>query len=388
MTRMRPRFLDCTGMTLEEAESFGNELAKIQRDVMFWVGDLARYCESRWPDRHHQVWPEWVSPGLLARTAGVCRAYPSEDERQIEATYTQFMQNSNHPDRLDRLAAIVDQGMTSDESRKPGWLLAVDVNYWVLRFYHSGAEVEAAKEVAGWIRRTVNRMRDTLGLTDVLCCFDSPTNFRKDLTRDWEDKYKGHRHEKDPELVRQITLVRDMLTADGFACHSVDDMEADDVMASAASSFRGKVTLLSQDKDCRQLLSKDVNILRDVEWSEDPTSGEMIPDYKWVSSKSHTEEFGLPPGSFVDAQILMGDSVDNIKGAANIGPKGAVYLVSEFGSAQGAIEAARSRDERLLSMTRGKMMSRSLCDLEEHIDIVRQLVELRTDLPIPSQTRV
>ena len=90
--RMRKRFLDCSEMTMEEAESWGKELAETQRDIMFWLGDLARYAEARWPDQHFQVWPDWISPGLISRAAGVTKAYPNEQDRQHEATYSQFMQ--------------------------------------------------------------------------------------------------------------------------------------------------------------------------------------------------------------------------------------------------------------------------------------------------------
>jgi len=150
MSRTRKRFLDCSGMTIEEAEQWGRDLAEMQRDIMFWIGDLARYAEARWPDTHHQVWPEWVSPGMLARAAAVCRAYPTEDKRQGDATYTIYMREANRPDRLKRIQAHIDAGRTSDEAAKanreqrrandrPRWLLAFDVHYFVHRTYFSAS---------------------------------------------------------------------------------------------------------------------------------------------------------------------------------------------------------------------------------------------------------
>jgi hypothetical protein len=115
MTRCHKRFLDCSGLTIEEAEQLGEWLATVQRDIMFWIGDLARYAEAKWPERHHQVWPEWVSPGLLARTAGVCRAY-SQEEREHECTYSQYKDATRKPDRQKLLAGMV--GMTTNDSRK------------------------------------------------------------------------------------------------------------------------------------------------------------------------------------------------------------------------------------------------------------------------------
>lgn len=389
VSRMHPRHLDCSNLTLEEAECLGEFLVKMQRDVMFMVGDLARYGEVRWPETYHQCFPEWVSPGLLARTAGVCRAYPSEAERQHEATYSQYMQVSGKPDRQARLAEIVSQGLTTDESRaaqknptgpKP-WLLAVDVNYFLHRFWYSGAGVEAAVGVATWIQRTVERLREK-GLSDCVCCFDSKINHRKELTKDWEKRYKD-RPPKDPELGQQLNLVYELLKGHGFACVLIEGMEADDVMASYAKQFDGRVTLLSQDKDLKQCLSDKCNMLLDVDWAEDETSGQQLPDYKWLSAKQHTEATGIPPNQWVEYQVLMGDATDGIAGANGIGQKGAADLVKQFGTVEAAIEAAKNGDESIREKKR-----QALIEFESRLEVTRQLVTLRTDLELPSATRI
>lgn len=392
MTRMRKRFFDCSGATIEEAEAWGEELAHLQRDIMFWIGDLARYCESRWPDKHQQVWPEWVSPGMLARAAGTCRTYPQEEDRRHEATYSQYMQAAGRVDRHERLDAIVDQGLTSDESRKedaaqradakrPRWLLAVDVNYFLHRFWFSGAGVEAAVGVATWVQRTVARLKEK-GLTDVACCFDSRSSFRKELTKDWEDRYKD-RPPKDAELVQQLQLVRDLIEGHGFTCISAEGFEADDMMASYAAQFNGRVTLLSQDKDVRQCLSDHCNILLDVEWTDDETSGDMMPEYKWLSAKQHTEATGIRPDQWAEFQTIMGDTVDKVKGVPGIGEKGAADLIKAFGTVEAAIQAAKDADERIKASKRA-----ALIEFEPKLTVTRQLVTLRTDLPLPSATRV
>lgn len=391
MSRLRKRFLDCSGMTLQEAEAFAKDLIEQQRDITFWVGDLARYAEAKWPDTWQQVFPEWVSPGLVARSAGVCKAYPNESDREAEATYSQYAQVASKPDRLARLAAIVDQGLTTDESRaadkeeraKGGtrYLLAVDVHYFLHRFWFSGAGVEAAVGVATWIQRTVARLKEK-GLTDCACCFDSKVNHRKEFTKEWEDKYKD-RPPKDPELVQQLNLVYDLLKGAGFACVGVEGMEADDVMASYAKQFDGRVTLLTQDKDCRQCLSEKCNMLLDVEWTTDETSGDSLPDYKWLSGKQHTAATGIPPNQWIEYQVLWGDPTDGIKGAIGIGEKGAADLVKQFGTAEAAIAAAKTGDERIKAAKR-----KSLIEFEAKLDATRKLVTLRTGLEIPSTTRI
>jgi 5'-3' exonuclease len=400
MARAHARFLDCKDLTPAEAERLGEAIATIARDVQFWAGDLARYSEARWPDTHHQCWPAWVSPGMLARTAGVCRAYPKEADRQHECTYSQFLQVAGKPDRQKLLAEMV--GLTTDESRatqrgdgptvpktepeagslpSPRWLLAIDVNYFLHRFWHSGAGVEAAGGVASWVTRTVARLKEK-GLTDVACCFDAPDNHRKALTKDWEDGYK-QRPPKDPELAQQLNLVRDLLQKANLACVSVEGMEADDVMASYAKQFEGKITLLTQDKDCRQSLSGKCNILLDVTWSEDDTSGEHLPDYKWLTAKTHTETTGIPPEKWVDYQTIMGDNCDGIRGVEGIGQKGAADLVKEFGTVEAVIAAAKAGAASITPKKREAIVA-----FEPKLEVTRKLVTLRDNLTVPSTTRI
>ena len=392
MTQLRKRFLDTAKLDMAEAEALGEQFCEIQRDIMFYLGDLARYCEHKWPETYHQVFPEWVSPGLLARAAGVCRAYPNEADRQHECTYSQFMQVAGKPNRQALLAET--EGLTTDDSRKkaqatpapdddrPRWLLAVDCNYYLHRWWHSGAGVEAAGGVAGWIERTANRLKEEKGLTDLACCFDSKINHRKELTTEWEDKYKD-RAKKEPELINQINLLRELLNKAGFATVSLDGMEADDLMASYAKQFAGNVTLLTQDKDQRQCLSSKCNILLDVKWQEDETTGDMKPDYQWLSAKQHLDETGILPERWTEYQIIMGDNVDGITGVKGIGKKGAADIIQAFGNAQAVIEAAKKEDARLKPKQRT-----ALIEFEDRLEVTRQLVTLRDDLSVPGNTRI
>ena len=379
----RDLYFDASKMDLATLEHYGETLVWWQRGINWWIGDFAMFAEKLGPDVLGQAFPSGVSPGLVARCKAVAKAYPNESDRNPLATWSQHMQVANKPDRVALVAAMVDKGETSDESRASGprWLLAVDVNYFLHRFWHSGAGVEAASGVAGWVARTVERLREK-GLTDVVCCFDSPTNHRKALTDEWVDKYKD-RPPKDPELGQQLGLVYSLLNDRGFACICIDGMEADDVMASYAKQFDGKTTLLTQDKDLRQCLSDHVNMLLDVEWTEDETSGEATPNYKWLSAAQHMEATGITPAQWTDYQAIMGDACDGIKGAHGIGEKGAADLIKAFGTAEGAIAAAKADDERIKPAKRT-----ALIEFESKLETTRKLVTLRTDLNVPKNTRI
>lgn len=398
MSKMQPLYLDTTGMTVEGMEQWGRDLTDLQRSINWWIGDLALAAKARLGgDNYSQVFPTEVSPGLIQRCEAVSRAYAPQ-ERHPLASWTIHMTHANKPNRVELVAAAVNAGRTSDEERahsKQGsqdvnrvrWLLAIDVNYHVTRMWASGAETEAAKEVSQWIKRTVERLKGR-GLTDVVCCFDSSNSFRKELTKEWDNKYKD-RATKDPELGQQLRLAEEMLFE--FCCAKLDGFEADDLMASYAKHFDGKVTLLTVDKDMRQCLSSKCNMLVAVEWSEDPTSGEMLPEYKWVSAKDHTNGctyngtavVGIKPEQWTTFQCLAGDSSDNIAGAVGIGAKIAADLVTEFGTIEEIIKAAKDDDPRITKKKR-----EALIEFEGQYEITRQLVTLRTDLPLPTTTKI
>ena len=90
MSRIHDHFLDTTDLTREQLESFGSDCAVFQRGVNWWIGDIARYAKYglKLGDNYAQVFPEWVSPGLIQRCEKVALAYPKESDRNPLATWT------------------------------------------------------------------------------------------------------------------------------------------------------------------------------------------------------------------------------------------------------------------------------------------------------------
>lgn len=402
MQRMKPLTLDTSDLTVEAMETWGRDLTELQRSINWWLGDLALAAKEKLgSENYSQAFPSDTSPGLIQRCEAVARAYPKDDRNHL-ASWTIHMAHANKPNRLALVAAAVDSGRTSDEERQQAkgdskesspsrqrWILCIDVNYWITRMWASGAETEASKEVSAWIKRTVERLKEK-GLTDCVCCLDSSNSFRKELTKQWdeEDRYKN-RATKDPELGQQLKLAEEMLS--DFCCAKLDGFEADDLLASYAKQFDGKVTLLTVDKDMRQCLSPKCNMLVGVEWSEDPTSGDMLPDYKWVSAKQHlegctynsTSVSGISPEQWTSFQCLAGDSSDNVSGAEGIGATIAANLIKEFGTIEAIIQAAKDDDDRITKKKREALIA-----FEPKYEITRQLVTLRTDLPLPTTTKI
>lgn len=397
-SRLRPMFFDASDLSVEEMEQWGKDFTAWQKAINWYMGDLARAAKAKLgEDNYSQVFPPPPDSSLggIQRYEGVARAYPREENRNPLATWTIHSREANRPDRLQRVQAHVDAGRTSDEAVKankeertndnrPRWLLAFDIHYFAHRHYYSGAGVETAMRVSEWVQRTVNRLKEK-GASDVVCAFEGIGSFRKELTagEGWEEHRYKDRPPKPEDLRHQLQLVRQLLEGFGFLCVSVDGYEADDVLASYAHQFQGHTTILTADKDLRQALSERCNILLDVEWSTDDTSGEIMAEYKWLTAMTHTDATGIRPEQWCDFQTLMGDPVDGIKGAPNIGEKGAADLIKEFDSVDFIIAAAKADDERIKPAKR-----EALIDFESKLDVTRRLVTLVTTLKLPQNTRI
>jgi len=114
-----------------------------QQQECHW--DLSRYTEARWPDSHHQVWPDWASPcGMICLrrtafprhiprrrrtgrpkrlTANTCRS-PGKAATGTTGGYCEGGMN------LYGIAKKPIRQMTGDRVA----MMAIDVNYFLHRF--------------------------------------------------------------------------------------------------------------------------------------------------------------------------------------------------------------------------------------------------------------
>lgn len=89
---------------------------------------------------------------------------------------------------------------------------------------------------------------------------------------------------------------------------SIDQIEADDVIAYLSSYFKQKVIVLSTDKDFLQLVSDRVSVYS-------PSKKKMY------TPNSLFDETGIWCENFIIYKALLGDKSDNIDGIKGIGPK-------------------------------------------------------------------
>jgi len=247
-------------------------------------------------------------------------------------------------------------------------LILIDGSGFIFRAFHAlppmtrpdGTPVNA---VFGFTNMLARLLKDHVG-THLAVIFDAGRlTFRNRLY----EKYKAQRPEPPEELKPQFALVREATAAFGVPAIELADWEADDLIASYArcvTEAGGRATIVSSDKDLMQLIREGVDML-------DPIK------QKPIGPAEVMEKFGVPPEKLIEAQALMGDSVDNVPGVPGIGPKTAAQLIGEFGDLEGVLAAAPG-------MKPGKRRE-LLIEHAEAARISRQLVILREDAPRPME---
>ena len=217
--------------------------------------------------------------------------------------------------------------------------------------------------VFGFCNMLARLLKEHTG-THLAVIFDAGrTTFRNEI----DPRYKAHRPEPPEELVPQFALVREATRAFAVPAIELDGVEADDLIASYAEAMKtvgGEAVIISSDKDLMQLLDAHVSML-------DPIKSTPIGPDEVVA------KYGVTPEKMVDAQALMGDSVDNVPGVPGIGPKGAAQLIAEFGDLESILAAAAS------GAMKPSKRRESLVAYAEEARISRRLVELRRDVPLP-----
>ena len=128
----------------------------------------------------------------------------------------------------------------------------------------------------------------------------------------------------EPEILRQIPVLEDALTAMGVTVWAMVEFEADDALASAvrvACEDRTvhQVRILTPDKDLGQCVSgrRVVQVDR---------MNDVVIDEKAVQAK-----FGVGPASIIDYLALVGDSADGFPGLPGWGAKSASTVLAKYG---------------------------------------------------------
>jgi DNA polymerase-1 len=226
-----------------------------------------------------------------------------------------------------------------------------------------GEMVNAVVGLMQMVERWVRELRPTHGAA----VFDrGPSAWRRELL----PTYKKSRPSPPEEMLRQLPLIRQYLEARGFPVVESEGEEGDDVIATLAQHRRelgDRVLIASNDKDFAQLVSPRVS------WVRSERGRNIVVDSAGVLCT-----FGVEPSQMVDFLALVGDTVDDIPGAAGVGRKTAADLLVRFGSIEGVFARLEEvPSERLRRALRGSV---------ELLNKNKSLIALRTDLKLEASS--
>ena len=138
--------------------------------------------------------------------------------------------------------------------------------------------------------------------------------------------------EFDDDLIEQLNVLPELVTAFGFANAKAPGYEADDFLAAAVAAEEragGAALVASGDRDSFQLASSRTTILY-------PSRGGEIAR---VGPEEVRRRYGVDPNQVPDFIALRGDPSDKLPGAAGVGPKRAAQLVQRYRTLDGVLEA-------------------------------------------------
>ncbi|AQQ70399.1 DNA polymerase I [Limihaloglobus sulfuriphilus] len=176
-------------------------------------------------------------------------------------------------------------------------------------------------------------------------------------------EYKSNRPPMPEDLRPQIERVREILDALRIPAVTVENFEADDVIGTLSRQWEsngGNVYICSKDKDMQQLINKSTCIY-DIQ-------KDKVKDENWIKN-----ELGIDPVQFIDVLALQGDSIDNVPGVPDVGPKTAIQWIAKYGTIENLYEHADD-----IKGKRGK----SLRDNKEQAIMSKKLVTIDCDAPV------
>ncbi|HEY6461832.1 MAG TPA: 5'-3' exonuclease H3TH domain-containing protein, partial [Polyangiaceae bacterium] len=263
------------------------------------------------------------------------------------------------------------QGPTAARLPEPGAadvLYLVDLSGYVFRAYHALPPLSSTKgEPTHAVLGTVNMLQKVVTERKPAMLAIVMDSKGKTFRHALDVRYKATRPAPPPDLSQQMARVEQVVHAWNAACFRQDGLEADDLIAAAATRATAeglRVVIVSADKDMMQIVHDDDD--RVVLWDSmrDRVYGPL----------EVREKLGVPPSRVRDLLALTGDTSDNVPGVPGVGPKTATDLLTQFGSIDGIYE-------HLADITKPKLRE-NLRTHEDDARISRKLVTLDASAPI------
>src|SRR5438067_3452352 len=201
----------------------------------------------------------------------------------------------------------------------------------------------------------------------IAVAFDAPggSTYRYDL----DPEYKAGRKET-PDLFRsQLPLIHEVLEALEIKQLEVPGVEADDVIATLATSAAAEgtdVVIVTGDRDSYQLV-RDPHVK--VLYNKRGVSDYALYDEAGIIERTG----GVTAAQYPDYAALRGDTSDNLPGVPGIGEKTAAKLVSTYGDLEGIYEHVDELPPK---------QRQNLGEARDRVFLNREMSRLRSDVEV------
>lgn len=194
------------------------------------------------------------------------------------------------------------------------------------------------------------------------------------------DFYKAQRPPMPDELAQNIPYIKKFIDALGIKRIEMPGYEADDIIGfiSQKAAKHGIYSyIVTSDKDMGQLVNDKIFILKPAKNNE--------PD-EILGVKEICEKWNIShPQQIIDILAIMGDASDNIPGVPGIGEKGAIKLISQFGSVENILANLEEVPERYrkLIIENVELLkdSKRLASINPHINIDFDIKDYEWKIP-------
>lgn len=191
-------------------------------------------------------------------------------------------------------------------------------------------------------------------------------------------EYKANRKPMPEDLIYQIEVIKEFLKEIGFPIILSPPYEADDIMGTFVERFKKsyKIILLTGDKDCYQLLDKNVIMLR---------GKKGVTKFQEITEEFVEKELGIRPEQVTDYLGIVGDSSDNIPGVKGIGPVSAKELLKTYKSLEEIYENLETINpklkQKLLQYKEQAFLSKRLATIKRDVQDILSISEDELNVP-------
>ncbi|TNC25502.1 5'-3' exonuclease [Amycolatopsis alkalitolerans] len=241
-----------------------------------------------------------------------------------------------------------------------------------------GTPVNAVRGFADTVARILTDRRPTR----LVACLDADwrPRFRVDLL----PSYKAHRvadaeanvEEVPDTLTPQVPVILELLDAVGLATAEAEGYEADDVIgALTAREKSDPVEVITGDRDLFQLVRTEPSPASVIYVGKGWAKAEVLGPAE-VAERYGVPVAGAGPG-YAAMAALRGDPSDGLPGVAGIGEKTAAKLITQFGSVEALLDAAKSGSKELPLKMRLKITA-----AEDYLSVAPTVVRVAVDAPV------